>query len=297
VARAGSFRGASEILRIAPSAVHRQITLLEQTLGTRLFDRQRGRQGVRLTAAGEVLKLRIGQAVEMLARAAVEITALEDVQRGRVSIGVNDTLATDVLAGFISSYSASAPRLDFEVRVDESPALVDAVVEGGLDAVLCFGPPTRAGLRTLWKQRLPTVVVVRPDHPLAEKTEVTLGECAQFPLAMQKGSDWTRGFADRAFRQAGFRPRMLLQSNSFGMMRELVLAGLAISIQTYLPGIDSGSAAGLKFVPIKAPIDDFSLLVCRVPSERRLPPATHSFVEALVAFLKDGIEREQLGIR
>jgi DNA-binding transcriptional LysR family regulator len=289
VARAGSFRKAGEALRIAPSAVHRQITMLEERLGTRLFDRQRGRQGVKLTAAGEVLKLRAGQAIELLSRAADEITALSDVQRGRVSFGVNDTLATDVVSDFIGDYSSKAPRLDFNVRVDESPDLADAVVGGSLDAMLCFGAPVRLGLRTLWERRLQTVVVVRPDHPLARRQELTLAECAQYPLAMQKDSDWTRGFAERAFREGGFRPRMLLQTNSFSLMRRVVASGLAISIQTHLPGITAPGHEELKYIPIKGQIDHFSVLTCCAAAERRLPPASHAFVEQLISYLDQKI--------
>ena len=285
VARAGSFRKAGEALRIAPSAVHRQITMLEDRLGTRLFDRQRGRQGVKLTAAGEVLKLRAGQAIEMLSRAADEIAALSDVQRGCVSIGVNDTLATDVVADFISNYSSTAPRLDFDVRVDESPDLADAVVGGSLDAMLCFGAPVRLGLRTLWERRLQTAVVVRPDHPLAQRKELTLAECGQYPLAMQKDSDWTRGFAERAFREGGFRPRMLMQTNSFSLMRRVVASGLAISIQTHLPGVIVSGEEELKYIPLKGQVDHFSVLTCSAATERRLAPASHAFVERLIAFL------------
>jgi DNA-binding transcriptional LysR family regulator len=51
-ARLGSIRRAAEVLYVAPSAVSRQIALLEQTYGMPLFERHAA--GVRLTVAGEV---------------------------------------------------------------------------------------------------------------------------------------------------------------------------------------------------------------------------------------------------
>ena len=51
VARYGSFRLAADRIHIAASAISRQIQLLEQELGVKLFARDR--KGLRLTAAGE----------------------------------------------------------------------------------------------------------------------------------------------------------------------------------------------------------------------------------------------------
>jgi DNA-binding transcriptional LysR family regulator len=51
-ARLGSIRRAAEVLYVAPSAVSRQIALLEQNFGAPLFERHA--TGVRLTTAGEV---------------------------------------------------------------------------------------------------------------------------------------------------------------------------------------------------------------------------------------------------
>ena len=53
VVRAGSIRRASERLHISPSAIDRHILLMEENLGVQLFERLP--QGLRLTAAGEVL--------------------------------------------------------------------------------------------------------------------------------------------------------------------------------------------------------------------------------------------------
>src|SRR2546421_445580 len=61
VARYGSFRLAAEKIHIAASAISRQIQLLEQELGTKLFARKRA--GLQLTAAGEALLYRVKKAM------------------------------------------------------------------------------------------------------------------------------------------------------------------------------------------------------------------------------------------
>jgi DNA-binding transcriptional LysR family regulator len=293
VAQMGSFRKAGENLHIAASAVHRQITLLENRLGTPLFERQPGRGGVKLTAAGEVLKLRIGQAVSQISRAINEIHELSDVKRGRVSIGVNDTLAGDVIGEVIALHHPEAPRLDYSVQTGPTHDLMRDVLNGDIDSLLCFGITPKLGLRTIWERRLATMVVVSNEHPLAGRPSITLAECAQYPLTMQNDDEWTQGFLERMFRQGGVRPRILLRTNSFGLMRDVAASGFAISIQTRLPLADARERTGLAYIRLKDPVEHFSVLACCVATERRLPPATFGFLEQVVAFIDSRLGETQ----
>lgn len=55
VVRSGSFRAAANSLCVAPSAISRQIAVLEEELDAPLLERGRGRSVLKLTAAGEIL--------------------------------------------------------------------------------------------------------------------------------------------------------------------------------------------------------------------------------------------------
>src|ERR1700731_749750 len=57
VSHAGTFRHAANLLHVSASAINRQISLLEVDLGAPLFERGRGRNKLKLTAAGEILLL------------------------------------------------------------------------------------------------------------------------------------------------------------------------------------------------------------------------------------------------
>src|SRR5262245_54531678 len=84
VAEAGSIRGASRSLGIAPSAVSRQIALLEDEMGAKLFERN-GRS-LKLSAAGELLVhglLDIDRAHENIL---ANLDALRGLRSGKVRI-------------------------------------------------------------------------------------------------------------------------------------------------------------------------------------------------------------------
>src|SRR5579883_1447414 len=79
-AHLGSVRAASERLHISPSAISRQIAKLEHELRTAMFDRRA--DGMKLTAAGEILQSKVEAMVRELARVKSHIAALQQLQAG-----------------------------------------------------------------------------------------------------------------------------------------------------------------------------------------------------------------------
>jgi DNA-binding transcriptional LysR family regulator len=80
VAEERSFRGAGARLGYAQPAISQQIAALEAAVGQRLVERRRGRGGVTLTEAGELL---LGHASEIAARlrsAKAELAELAELQ-------------------------------------------------------------------------------------------------------------------------------------------------------------------------------------------------------------------------
>jgi DNA-binding transcriptional LysR family regulator len=77
VAHEGSFRGAGVRLGYAQPAISQQIAALEAAVGARLVDRRRGRGGVSLTEAGELLLAYATDIGQRLRAARAELTALQ----------------------------------------------------------------------------------------------------------------------------------------------------------------------------------------------------------------------------
>ena len=103
VANQASFRRAAEVLYITQPAVTQQIKALEEELGSRLFDRSGGK--VRLTAAGETLLRRAGEAEATLNRAIEEIGSLEGEVRGSLRIAASTTIAQYVLPRLLAEFA------------------------------------------------------------------------------------------------------------------------------------------------------------------------------------------------
>jgi DNA-binding transcriptional LysR family regulator len=294
VAQAGSFRQAAENIGIAVSAVHRQVGLLEKQVRTPLLQRSRGREGVRLTAAGEVLVYRIRRAMHEVSVAITEIDGLKEVKRGKIIIGSTDTLAMDLLAPFLVTFRETNPRIDFDVRIAEKAEIIAHYERMQLDLLLLYNAPVQIGLRTLAEFKPLSYAVVSESHPLAERKSTTLAECAQFPLTLVNDAAVQDGIVERMASNTGVKPKIVLTTNSYALMRASVAAGLAISVQAALSGRYRPRYTGLAFIPIRDPMGRFSTLSCCVPATKRLTPAADLFVSRLIHSLPEDLQNDGL---
>ncbi|MDA0261841.1 MAG: LysR family transcriptional regulator [Proteobacteria bacterium] len=112
VARTGSYSSAARSLRTNQSTVGRRIQRLEESLGTKLFDRYS--HGMRLTPAGELM---FSEAADMESSAAhIErhITGFDEELTGIVKISSTEGLATYWLAPRMAAFQREHPAILIE---------------------------------------------------------------------------------------------------------------------------------------------------------------------------------------
>ncbi|MGH1348721.1 MAG: LysR family transcriptional regulator [Nannocystales bacterium] len=117
--RAETLAGASAQLGIHASTVFRRIGLLEELLGTRLFDRLA--TGHALTAAGSRL-IEYAERIEDEALAATRALAGGDFRlRGTVRLATTDTVAVRLLGAPLEQFRSAHPEIIVELLIDNRP--------------------------------------------------------------------------------------------------------------------------------------------------------------------------------
>src|SRR4051794_13305953 len=111
VAHERSFSRAAEKLSLSQPSVSHQVRLLETEAGVRLLDRGRG--GLRLTRAGEVLLEHADQVAWRLELADTQIAGLAEDRRDEVRLGAFPT----ALAGFVPAAVARLRLTHAHLRV------------------------------------------------------------------------------------------------------------------------------------------------------------------------------------
>ena len=154
VVRAGGFRAAADELGLAQSAISRRVRDLERRMGQTIFARE-GR-GVRLTAAGRLFLDEAERLLNQRERIVQELSGKAGMS-GTVRLGVAETVTHTILPRMLTRLHEAWPRLRFELSVDLSRDMAEALRADMLDVAI------------MMRDSLPPGAVA---HPL---TPVTLG--------------------------------------------------------------------------------------------------------------------------
>lgn len=281
VARAGSFRRAGDALHVAPSAVNRQISLLEKNLGALLFERSRGRNRLRLTAAGEVFILHARAAMEQLRIARTEIDHLKGLRAGNVVLGVPETFSHDFVPEFLAEFHRSYPGISFRVVMASSPQLLEMLLKDEIEIALVYNAVARPLLHVVVQVEQRTCVMVHRNHPLAKRSWVRLSDLADFPLIIPDHGTSMRPLYDHIAAKLRPRPKSILTSTSYEMLRSAAQMGLGVAIiNDYLVAKRNSHNDGV-YVPIRDSVARPSVLACCTRSGRRLSVASMTLLEKM----------------
>jgi LysR family transcriptional regulator, glycine cleavage system transcriptional activator len=109
-----SFNRAAKSLCVTQGAVSRQIKILEESLGEKLFERDH--RGIRLTAAGARLLPCVSEAFDTLERGTRSFSAAQT--RRRLVLALPPTFATQWFSARLPLLSAALPDIDLSVRTN-----------------------------------------------------------------------------------------------------------------------------------------------------------------------------------
>ncbi|TRW95725.1 LysR family transcriptional regulator [Paracoccus sp. M683] len=141
VARLGGVMRAAEDLQVSASAVSQQIKLLEQSLGVKLFHREK--RHLRLTIDGERLFQTASQAFQSIREVRAAIVRQRETHH--LSIRVSPSFGVRWLASRLSDFCHQNP--DWDLRVDATPNFTEFDTEV-VDMDLRYGEGDWEGLHT-----------------------------------------------------------------------------------------------------------------------------------------------------
>jgi len=160
VARLGSMNRAAAELNTVQSNVTARVRVLEDELGTPLF--QRHSRGVTLTAAGRRLLPYAGRVARLLddARRAV---GDEGTPSGPLVIGSLETTAALRLSPILSVYAATYPEVDLVLRTGTTAELAEQVLGHILEGAFVCGPINHPELVEVSAFREELVILTAPS--------------------------------------------------------------------------------------------------------------------------------------
>ena len=113
VARERNITNAAKALHITQPTLSRQMTLLEQEVGAKLFIRDS--RPLSLTQEGLLLRRRAEEILELVEKTQAEISAQEEQVEGIVSIGCGELTSVKLLMTLTDGFSRQYPRVTFDI--------------------------------------------------------------------------------------------------------------------------------------------------------------------------------------
>ena len=228
LAELGNFRRTAEALYISQPAVTQAIRLLEEELGTALFDRSEGR--VRLTAAGHILLRYASQSEAMLREAQDAVQALRGEIGGQLTLAASTTIAQYILPGVLAAFARTHPAAQLSLASENTQRVLQQVSDGEAPLGLIEGPARRPDLLVEPWLADELLLVVPASHFWAGKL-VPAAALQSAALLLREPGSGTRTVVESALGRAGLdlsRSHIVMQLSSTESLLACIEAGLGV---------------------------------------------------------------------
>lgn len=279
VVRHGSISEAAHHLHVAPSAISRQITRLEQLLGTTLFERHA--RGMVPTAEGEILADHARRTQLDAEKAVIEIMALRGLRAGRVRIAASEAFVNEFLPPLITQFQQAHESIEFELN-SAPPHMVSRWVRNGeTDIGIKFSHTPDPDVEVAFRRQAPVVAVMHPTHALARKRSLTLEHLAACQLALPTTDTTLRQMLDIACSHLQIHLKPSFTSNNMMALHNYAAAGHGVTVSSLLSVRKQVSGGTLAAVPLRDQVLDLRHLEVQTLAGRSLPVAVAAFLDLL----------------
>ncbi len=283
VVEESSFSAAAERLDISKALVSRQISTLEEHLGTRLLNRTTRR--LSLTESGTLFYERSLQILADISEAEQEAGGMTARPRGTLKMTVPLTYAQHKLAPIFAAYREAYPDVKLDIHAGDRKL---DLVEEGFDMAIRIGMLPESGLVARKLGGIRSVVCASPDYIArhgrpATPQELPQHECLAYSLT--QGSEEWRLQDEHGDTQA-VRCSGEVRVNNGDLLRLAALQGAGIIFQpSFLLQDDLDAGRLIRLLPAYASAE---LGVYAVyPSRRHLSAKVRSFVDFVAQRLEE----------
>ncbi len=220
----------AETLYTSQSGISKQIRMLEDELGLKIFQRG-GKHLTEITQVGEVI---ISLADEILERAdKLKQVALEytDEHKGTLSIATTHTQARYVLPSIVRRFRNKYPDVALHMHQGTPMQISELAAKGTVEfAIATEALELFENLVMMPCYHWNRSVIVPRQHPLTQLDKLSLEAIAAYPIVTYVFGFTGRSQLDRAFDKAGLRPQVVFTATDADVIKTYVRTGMGVGI-------------------------------------------------------------------
>ena len=272
VVRSGSFSKAAEILSVSQPAISKGVRDFELQVGCRLLNRSP--KGVVPTPEGLALSQHAETLFAVERAAEEELSALRGLHNGSLRIGASTTIATYIIPRYLGAFHRAYPGVDLHLISANTRDIADQMVRQDIDIGLVEGPVDDKSLTaTPWRTDVMRLIAA-PDHPFATAPgPIDPKQIESEVLIMREPGSGSREVVTQALAAHGIEPARTLEIGSTAAIKQVVAAGLGISIVSVVSVKDQVQLGRLKVLAVRDMTIERTLWQLKIPGRVAMPAA------------------------
>lgn len=226
--RYGSIADAAASEHLAPSALSRRISELENRVGTPLL--VRSNKGVAATSAGRALVDLAHRLLNDLADIEAQMKTFSSGTQGYVSVFANISAMTQFLPQDLKHFLKQHPKVQIHLEQKVSTEIIKAVAENEADLGVVVADETSTDLPLLPYRSDRLVLITAIEHPLAGQARITLDQTWAYDYVGLPAGSQINDRLIRAAHEQGERWKCRFYVPSYDVLQLMVEAGLGIGV-------------------------------------------------------------------
>lgn len=234
-----SISEAAKKLFIAQPSLSQALQKIEEDIGTQLFIRNH--DGMKLTLAGEKYYLTATEILNIYNDFKNEVTYINDLKKGRITIGISNFMGTYLLPKLIPLYMKDFPNIEINIKEENSSVLERSLIDGSIDFAIMHYHPLNANdsIRYDLLYKDPFLLVTQKGHALSKYSKAD--EKFPYPLIdinlfkddnfiLLEKNKRIRQVCNHIFNEEGFNPKNSLTLNNYETARRLASVGYGVTL-------------------------------------------------------------------
>lgn len=247
----GSMNGAARMLFISQPAVSRLIAYTEQSLGLRLFERERGK--LIPTSEAELLYQEIRPIYESLVKVDDFAHHLASHPKGLLKLCSSPSLAINYVPAAIARFTQTNPDVRLRFHATLLSDMAHELLSGKVDLAISVLPMDDPNLLVEPLSHGKMVCILPERHPLAARPRLSLQEVSEYPLVLYSRAIPFGELLNAAFEQAGVDRHSVVDIERAETACALVRRNVGMAIVDEF-SVSGGSLPGIMVKPLKEDI-------------------------------------------
>jgi DNA-binding transcriptional LysR family regulator len=218
---------AAKELFVSQPAVTAQIKLFEENCGLKLF-KKKGRNRY-LTDEGKTLFNYARKIFEYEKKIEDAVEQMKELKKGSLRLGSARTYARYFMPFLLTGFRDAYPQIKIHFDEGSSLEMINSLIDLKNEVVIIARADDHPNIAFIPFSREELVLILPPNHPLADKDSIRFEQIAAAPIIMKDPGSGTRKLVDELFAKNNCTPNILMETGDAEIIKLLVQHGEGVS--------------------------------------------------------------------